>query len=156
MTTVGYNPDAANRAFLEQAGVYGPGCENEAEVTIFSVGLAEPGTMDAPFDDKECEKDSYTVWTFQVVHDGKVCFVRSRAQANTLANMGSKNLAWFNNLGLQPTDQDQHGNPAYNLDQLTGTKCCVRVSKPRQNREDPSVWYSGSVVDVFPVGGAQS
>lgn len=148
---VSYNPEAANRAFLPQAGTYGPGCEHEADVTIYSVKVAEPDSPDAPFDDKKCEKDSYTVWNFQVVYDGKVVFARSRAQANTMPNSGSKNLAWFANLGLQPTESPD-GTLGFDLDKLTGLKCRIKVGKPRQNKEDASIWYTGAVSDVFGLG----
>lgn len=153
MTTISYNPKSANRAFLPQAGLYGPNRENEADVTIFSVALAEPGKPEAPFDDKNCEKDSYTVWTFRVVFNGTVVFARSRAQANTLENMGSKNLAWFANLGVQPTATDDSGNSAFDIDSLVGRKCAVRVGKPRQDKNDPSIWYTGDVLDVFGLEG---
>lgn len=150
MSTVTYNPESAKRAFLPNAGTYGPGCEHEADVTIFEVALAEPGSLDAPFDDKECEKDSYTVWQFQVVHQGVVLFARSRAQANTLPNMGSKNIPWLNNLGVVPTG-DEDGYPRYDLSKLSGIKCAIRVAAPRQNKKDPTEWFTGAVIDVFSV-----
>jgi hypothetical protein len=149
MPTVTYNPKSAERAYLPHEGIYGPGQEYEADVTIFAVGLAEPGSLDAPFSDKECQLDTYTVWQFRVTYQGMLCFVRSRAQANTLPNAGSKNLAWLANLKVSPTTQDENGFPAYDLDKLSGLKCAIRVGKPRRDREDASVWYSGPVLDVF-------
>ena len=148
MPNVSYHPQAALRPFLPQAGLYGPDQDHEAKVVVYKVALAEAGSIDAPFADKQCTKDSYTVWQFQVIYDGTMMFVRSRAQANTLANSGSKNLAWFTNLGLVPTD-DEDGNPSYDLDKLVGTECIIKVAKPNQDKEDASVWYSGAVVDVF-------
>lgn len=149
MSTVSYNPKSADRPYLPHAGIYGIGQEHEADVQLFSVALAEPGGIEAPFDDKQCERDSYTVWTFRIVYGGAVIFARSRAQANTMENMGSRNLPWLNNLGIQPTGEDEQGNPAYELDKLSGIKCSVKVAAPRKDKNDPSIFYTGSVVDVF-------
>jgi len=149
VSVVSYNPKSADRPYLPHAGIYGVGQEHEADVQLFSVAIAEPGSLEAPFDDKNCERDSYTVWTFRVIYSGAVMFVRSRAQANTLDNMGSKNIAWLNNLGAQPTGQDETGNPTYELDTLSGIKCMVKVSAPRKDKNDPTLFYSGTVVDVF-------
>lgn len=148
MPNISYNPAASNRPFLPQAGLYGPGCENEADVTVYSVALAEPDSIDAPFEDKLCQKDSYTVWTFQVAYQGNVMFARSRAQANTLPNSGSRNIAWFQNLGVLSTEGGD-GNVSFNPEEAVGKKCRIRVAKPRQDKNDPAVWYTGSVVDVF-------
>jgi hypothetical protein len=142
MPKIMYNPEAANRPFLPNAGIYGSGCDHEADVTVYSVKLAEPGSMEAPFDDKDCRNDTYTVWTFQVAYEGNMVFARSRAQANTKPNSGSKNIAWIENLGFQVTDE-------FDTDLLVGRKCRVKIAKPRQDKEDPTVWYTGSVVDVY-------
>lgn len=148
MSKISYNPASANRAFLPQAGLYGPGCENEADVTVYSVALAAPDSIDAPFDDKHCERDSYTIWTFQVAFGGSMLFARSRAQANTLPNMGSKNIAWFQNLGVMGETMAD-GSVEFDPQIAVGKKCRIRVAKPRADKQDPSVWYTGAVVDVF-------
>lgn len=143
-----YNPESAKRPFLPNAGIYGPDCENEADVTVFSVLLAEPDSLEAPFTDKLCEKDSYTVWTFQVAFGDTLLFARSRAQANTLPNMGSKNIAWYQNLGIRAS-QGADGTVGFSSEEAVGKKCRIRVAKPRQDKEDPTIWYTGTVVDVF-------
>jgi len=149
MPQISYNTKSQDRPYLPQAGIYGPGQDNEATVTVFSVALAEPGSLDAPFDDKDCKNDSYTVWTFRVEYKGAMIFARSRAQANTLENVGSKNLPWLTNLGVQPVGQDAQGFPTYDTDKAVGMKCIIKVAKPRQDKDDPNTWYTGSVVDVF-------
>ena len=149
MTQVSYNPKSQLRPYLPHAGVYGPGQEHDAYVQLFSVTLAEPGKPDAPFEDKQCEKDSYSIWTFRVVYDETVVFAKSRAQANLLPNVGSKNLPWMENLGVQPTGSDAEGNPTYELDKATGIKCIIKVTAPRKDKNDSSVHYTGSVVEVF-------
>ena len=149
MAKVSYNPKSADRPYLPHAGIYGAGQENEADVTVFSAELAKPGSMDAPFDDKQCERDSYTVWQFRVIYDGALVFARSRAQANTLANMGSKNMAWLAALGVEPTGEDDAGNPEYDLDKVSGLKCAIKVAAPKQKKDDPTIWYNGAVVDIF-------
>ena len=147
--SISYNPKSQDRPYLPHPGIYGTGQEHEADVQLFSVTLAEPGKPDAPFDDKECKLDSYSVWTFRVVYDNKVLFVKSRAQANTLPNMGSKNLPWMNNLGIQPSGEDEQGYPTYDLDKASGIKCAIKVTKPRDDKNDPTLKYSGSVVEVY-------
>ena len=149
MSIVSYAPKAQDRPFLAKPGIYGIGQEHEADVQLFAASIAAPGSLDAPFDDKNCEKDSYTVWQFRVIHDGVVVFARSRPQPNTLENSGSKNLPWLNNLGVQPTGTDEQGFPTYNLDSLTGTKCIIKVAAPRADKNDPTIWYTGAVTDVF-------
>lgn len=148
MPGISYNPEASKRAFLPQAGLYGAGCDYEADVTVYSVALAEPGSIDAPFEDKDCAKDSYTVWTFQVAYGGSVLFARSRAQANTLPNMGSKNIAWFQNLGVL-AKENPDGSVEFDPALAVGKKCRIRVAKPRPAKDDPGTYYTGSVVDVF-------
>lgn len=149
MPQVSYNPRSADRAYLPHAGIYGEGQEHEASVKVYSVELAKPDSLDAPFDDKKCEKDSYTVWAFQVIYAGKSLIVRSRAQANTLPDMGSKNLAWMENLGLASIGETDEGHPIYDTDKLVGQKCAIKVTKPRPDKEDPNTWYTGAVTDVF-------
>lgn len=154
MAIVSYNPKSQDRPYLPAAGLYGRGQEHEAEVVLFSTSLAKPGSPDAPFEDKNCEKDQYTIWQFRVTYDGAVVFVRSRPQANTLPNMGSRNIPWMTNLGIQPTSVDDQGNPAYDLDSLTGKHCIIKVTAPRADKNDKTIMYSGTVVDVFPAAGA--
>ena len=149
MSTVSYNPKSANRPYLPNAGIYGPNQEHEADVQLFSITLSEPGKPSAPFNDKNCELDTYSVWTFRVIHDGSMVFVRSRPQPNTLENSGSKNLAWITNLNIQPTGEDENGWPTYELDKATGIKCAVKVGAPRKDKTDPTVFYTGDVQDVF-------
>jgi len=148
--TYSYNPKSADRPFLPKAGIYGRNQENEAQVKVYSIDAAKPESLDAPFDDKTCEKDTYTVWAFQVIHDGKALIVRSRAQANTLENMGSRNLAWMENLGLAPAGEDpETGFPLYDPSKLVGQECAIKVAAPRRDKNDPDVWYTGAVNDVF-------
>ena len=149
--TVSYNPKSADRSYLPHAGLYGPGQQQEADVALFAVKVAEPGSMDAPFDDKNCEKDSYTVWRFRIIYNGMVVFAQSRPQPNTLENMGSKNLAWMGNLGISPTGEDENGFPTYDLDKASGLKCIVKVAAPRKDKNDPTILYTGAVVDVFGI-----
>ena len=150
MPQISYNPQSADRPYLPRKGLYGPGQENEAKCTVIAVGIAEPGSIDAPFADKQCEKDSYTVWQVRVEYGDITVIVRSRAQANTLESQGSKNLAWLTNLGIAPTGtDDQTGFPVYNTDLAVGRECVVRVGDPRQDKEDREVFYSGSVLDIF-------
>lgn len=150
-TTFSYNPEASKRAFLPNAGTYGPGCENEADCTVFEVRPPRPDTPEAPYEDKDCSKDpgGYTLWVVQVIFNDMVVFAQSRAQPNTLPNSGSKNLAWFANLGMEPTAEDSNGNPAFDLATLAGKKCRIRVGKPNESKKDPGTWYSGTLVDVF-------
>jgi hypothetical protein len=153
MPHISYNPKSADRPYLAHAGIYGPGQQYEADVTLFRLDNAEPDSPEAPFDDKSCEKDSYSIWTFRVVtQDGRAVFVRSRPQANTVENAGSKNLAWLANMGLQPIGEDENGFPIFDTDKLVGTKCIIRVGAPRRDKQDPDVWYSGNVLDVFGLG----
>jgi len=149
MPQVSYNPRSADRAYLPKAGIYGKGQENEAQVKVYSIELAKAGTPSAPFEDKQCEKDSYTVWAFQVIHDGKSVIARSRPQANTLPDMGSRNLAWMENLGLTPTGEELNGNLTFDTDRLVGLECAIKVAQPKQAKDDPDTWYTGAVNDVF-------
>ena len=153
---VTYNPKAGDRAYLPYAGLYGPGQQHDAEVVLFSVELARPDSLDAPFGDKQCALDSYTVWKFRITYEGMLCFAQSRAQANTLPNAGSKNLAWMTNLGITPNDTDpETGHPSFDLDKLSNIPCIVKVSAPRQDKHDEAVFYTGTVTDVFGLPSAR-
>lgn len=154
MPQVSYNPQSADRPYLPKKGLYGPNQENPAKCTIIAVRQAEPGSMDAPFADKECTKDSYTVWDVRVEYKDITVIARSRAQANTLESQGSKNLAWLANLGISPvgTDPDT-GFPIMDTDKAVGHECVVKVADPRQDKEDKEVWYNGAVLEIYAVPG---
>lgn len=155
MPQISYNPQAAERPYLPRKGLYGPNQEFAAKCTVIAVRQAEPGSMDAPFMDKDCTKDSYTVWDVRVEYGNITVVARSRAQANTLESQGSKNLAWLANLGIGPKGTDDSGFPIYDTDLAVGRECIVKVADPRQDKEDKEVWYNGAIYDIFGLPGSR-
>lgn len=146
------DPNEGRYGYLELEGWYGKGAEHSAQVELTDIQKLKQGDPDlvgrnqGPFGDKDCLNDSYSVFVFQVVREGQPQVrLYSRPQPHS-GYSGSRRTKWMLQLGL--ISQGTQGFSPAEIRQKLPVACHVKVSKPRQDKNDPEKYYNGNVLDV--------
>ena len=138
---VEFHPDAEKRAFLKQAGKYGPGLQHEAdcEITQYEMPASEN-----PRYDTDGKRGPYAYIAIKVKSkEFGLCYAREHIEVGEFA--GSRLPRWLNNLGVPNGGPPKYGHrPA----DVVGRTCGVEIGDPRKNK-DGELAFTGRLLDVF-------
>lgn len=138
MGIVTINPDASKRPVLEHAGIYGPGMEHEAEVTLDQF---ECPAERMPGYDRDGERGPYAYLGFKVITEATgMIFFNVWEPISDFS--GSKLVQHLTALGVA-TEDDGNGAVTFDADTVAGTPVAgIQVTASRNG-------YNGRLVQII-------
>ncbi len=143
MAYVQMSPKAHNRFYLKP-GIHGPGLDIEAECEV--VEYQFPAETRPGWDQKELTKiGDFALLKVRVRTDEGIITITEHVPIT--ANSGSKLPQWLIALGVEVSDEGF----GHDTDDVKGRQCAVQIGEPRQDRNNPEIYYTGRIYEIFGV-----